>query len=232
MPASNAIEGVTDVAPVAATEPLANEITPAGTARETAPKPNKRNSLFGGLFGKKDTASPTATETAPALVTKDEPAAVSETAPRLDDPVVEPTPAHGLDTTAAPAAAAGTTDTTSPVSNTTPTGNRRSSFFSNLGTKKERKAGATSDTEVTDESKKSGGFGGLLRKASRAQSKNTNASGVGKEPTPDVPSTTKTPVGTTTDGVAEVEKPALTDVESGANGIAGSHEQTPVSATA
>ena len=231
MPASKANDGATDTAPAAATEPLAAETTATGTARETAPKPNKRNSLFGGLFGKKETTSPAATETAPALVAKDEHSTVSETAPQLDDPVAEPTAAPAVDTTAAPAAA--TADTTSPVSNTTPTGNRRTSFFSNLGTKKERKAGATSDTEVTDgETKKSGGFGGLLRKASRAQGKNTNASGVVKEPTPDVPSTMETPVGSTTDGAAEAEKPAATEGETGTNAMTESHEQTPVSAAA
>lgn len=231
LPASRATDGATDAAPVAATEPLAAETTATGTARETAPKPNKRNSLFGGFFGKKETTSPAATETAPALVAKDEPSTVSETAPQLDDPVAEPTAAPAVDNTATPAAA--TADTTSPVSNTTPTGNRRTSFFSNIGTKKERKAGATSDTEVTDgETKKSSGFGGLLRKASRAQGKNTNASGIVKEPTSDVPSTMETPVGSTTDGAAEAEKPATTEGETGTNAMTESHEQTPMSAAA
>ena len=232
MPASGATDGTTDAAPVAATEPVAAaETTPTGTTRETAPKPNKRNSLFGGLFGKKDAASPTPTETNPA-VAKDEPSTVSSSAPQLDNPVTEPTAtaAPTVDTTTE--APATTADATSPASNTTPTGNRRTSFFSNLGTKKERKAGATSESEVDGEAKK-GGLGGLLRKASRAQGKNSGASGVVKEPTPEVPSTTEnTAVGTNNDGAAEAEKPAMTEGETGATKVNESHEQTPVSAAA
>ena len=46
---------------------------------------------------------------------------------------------------------------------------RRSSFFGTLGSKKERRAEATSDSEVTDgEGKKVGKLGGLFRRPSRA----------------------------------------------------------------
>ena len=214
------------------TEPLAAETAPTGT-RESVPKPTKRNSLFGGLFGKKDTTSPTATETAPAVAPKDEPSTLSSTAPQLDNPVTEPTAATAptLDTTEPTTTA---TETISPASNTTPTGTRRSSFFGIGGNKKERKTGTTSDTEVTDgEGKKSGGFSGLLRKASRATNKNPNASGVAKD-VPEVPpvkdSTAATE--TTTDGAAEAEKPAMTNGETGTSAMADTEEHTPVSAAA
>lgn len=227
MPASGTTDGVTDAAPVTATEPVAAaETTPAGTAREAAPKPHKRNSLFGSLFSKKDVASPTATETTPAVV-KDEPSTVTPNVPQLDNHLTEP--AAAASPSAETNAEAPAAETTSSVSNTTPTGGRRSTFFSNLGTKKERKTGATSESEADSEAKK-GGFGGLLRKASRAQGKNSNGSGLGKEPIPDVPSTTKhNAVGTTTDGSTEAEKPAMTENGTGAK---GSHEQTSVPAPA
>ena len=224
-------EGVAETAAVA--EPVAAETAPTGT-RENIPKPTKRNSLFGGLFGKKEATSPTATETAPAVTPKDEPSALSSTAPQLDNPVTESTvpAAPTLDTTEPTTTAA---ETTAPASNTTPTGTRRSSFFANLGgNKKERKTGTTSDTEVTDgEGKKSGGFSGLLRKASRATNKNPNASGAVKD-TPEVPPVKDTTAAgeTTTDGAAEVEKPAMTNGETGTPAMADTHENTPVSAAA
>lgn len=223
-------DGAAETAAVA--EPVATETAPTGT-RENVPKPTKRNSLFGGLFGKKEATSPTATETAP-VASKDEPSALSSTAPQLDNPVTEPTAAAPptLDTTEPTTTAA---ETTSPATNTTPTGTRRSSFFANLGgTKKERKAGATSDTEVTDgEGKKSGGFSGLLRKASRATNKNKDASGVVKD-APEVPQIKDTTAAadTTTDGAAEAEKPVLTNGETATPAMADTQEHTPVSAAA
>lgn len=46
---------------------------------------------------------------------------------------------------------------------------RRSSFFGTLGSRRERRAEATSDSEVTDgEGKKVGKLGGLFRRPSRA----------------------------------------------------------------
>ncbi len=231
-PATEATEGAAETAAVA--EPVAAETAPTGT-RESALKPTKRNSLFGGLFGKKEATSPTANETAPAVAPKDEPSALSSAAPQLDNPVTEPTAAAAaptLDTTEPTSTAA---ETTSPPSNTTPTGTRRSSFFANLGgNKKERKTGTTSDTEVTDgEGKKSGGFSGLLRKASRATNKNPNASGVVKD-VPEVPPVKDNPAAaeTTTDGAAEAEKPAMTNGETGTPAMADAQEQTPVSAAA
>ncbi|KAL8859456.1 MAG: hypothetical protein Q9178_004134 [Gyalolechia marmorata] len=154
--------------------------TPVTTApRETAPKPNKRNSIFSGFFGKKETpattsptATPAAIETAPAVPAKDtEPATMSPIAPQPEVPAAESAPA--VDTNApvtTTETAPATTSTSSAVSPDTTKANRRSSFFSNLGTKKEKKTGGVSDAEGTDgEGKKAGGFGGLLRKASRAQ---------------------------------------------------------------
>ncbi|KAL8819534.1 MAG: hypothetical protein Q9223_002051 [Gallowayella weberi] len=188
-----------------AAEPL--EPTPAAesptstTPREAAPKANKRNSIFGGLFGKKETPAttptPTATsttnETAPAVTTKDtEPAPIAQVDGHPENPVTENAPT--VDSTA-PAAASETapvtSSATSPVSPDASKANRRSSFFSNLGTKKEKRTGGVSDAEGTEgEGKKSGGFGGLLRKASRAQG----------------PKSTSKPTAAT-DGAADTEAP-------------------------
>ncbi|KAL8757672.1 MAG: hypothetical protein Q9199_002053 [Rusavskia elegans] len=173
----------TPVEPAATTaEPSATTAEPSAmssTPREIAPKANKRNSIFGNFFGKKETpaaTSPSATtpanETAPIVPTKDtEPAPISHVAPQPEVSATETAPtlatnARAATTETVPA----TTPTTSPVSADTAKANRRSSFFGNLGTKKEKRTGGVSDAEGTDgEGKKSGGFGGLLRKASRAQ---------------------------------------------------------------
>ena len=108
---------------------------------------------------------------------------------------------------------------------------RRTSFFGNLGTKKERRTGGTtSDNELTDgEGKKqsSGGFGGLLRKASRAQKGSSTAT---SKDAANVPLPTETPAEPTTNGETLAEKPATTEGETGI--LAGTHEQTPVSAAA
>ena len=208
-----ASDGAADVAPTSATPK-----TPAtGTMSSKA---SKRNSVFGGLFGKKDTPKSGATETAPAvpakdLPAKDTPSTVASTAPQLDNPVTSPTasttPGAATDapTTAPTGTTAGTTEpavektiepaagstaapvaaTTTTSSSTTPTDKRRTSFFSGRGTKKEKNAGATSGDELTDgETKKSGGVGGLLRKASRAVSKPAASSATGASATkPAVP---------------------------------------------
>lgn len=56
---------------------------------------------------------------------------------------------------------------------------RRSSFFGTLGSKKERRAEPTSDSEVTDgEGKKVGKLGGLFRRPSRAAQGAKRASNV------------------------------------------------------
>lgn len=174
-PVEPAATTTTEPSATTAGEPSAVSTTP----RESAPKANKRNSIFNSFFGKKETpatTSPSATtpanETAPIVPAKDaEPAPISQVAPQLEVPVTETAPTEDTSATAATSeTAAATTPTTSPVSQDTAKANRRSSFFSNLGTKKEKRTGGVSDAEGTDgEGKKSGGFGGLLRKASRAQ---------------------------------------------------------------
>lgn len=86
--------GAGGIAPAAAVEPTAgtttSEAMPAAVtpAREAAPRPAKRNSIFGSFFGKKDVTSPTKEDVAPVVPVKDaEPLAVSATAPQLEDPV-------------------------------------------------------------------------------------------------------------------------------------------------
>ncbi|KAL8929856.1 MAG: hypothetical protein Q9208_001000 [Pyrenodesmia sp. 3 TL-2023] len=219
--------------------PTTTSETPASTtARETtAPKANKRNSIFGSFFGKKEPSSTTtptvnkpANESAPVVPAKDvEPATTSSTIPQ-DEAAVAETAAPIVETTA-PSTTAETvpapTSTTSPVSPDNSKANRRSSFFSNLGTKKEKRTGGVSDAEGTDgEGKKSGGIGGLLRKASRAQgSRSANKT---------------TP---TTDGATETEAPApiskdaprvetLTNGEVAPESTTMTSQPTPVQATA
>ena len=208
----------------AGAESAVAETTPTSTTRETASRSNKRNSIFGSIFGKKDAANPASAE-GPAVPSKDEQSTVSSTAPQLDNPVTSSTPETSAATTETPATAAEPTApvaaTSSPIS---PADKRRTSFFGNLGTKKERRTGGLSDNELTDgESKKqsSGGFGGLLRKASRAQKGSPTSATKDNVPLP-----TETPAEATTNGEDIAEKPATTE------GATGTHEQTPVSATA
>ncbi|KAL9585864.1 MAG: hypothetical protein Q9212_001266 [Teloschistes hypoglaucus] len=181
--ANSEIPTATSAQPATQASTAATETPLSETPREAAPRANKRNSIFGNFFAKKETPAPnaastgapvstTADETTPIVPAKDmEPAATSPVAPQAETGASETAP---VTDTAAPtestATAPTTSTTTSPVSPDTTKANRRTSFFSNLGTKKEKKASAVSDTEGTDgEGKKSGGFGGLLRKASRAQ---------------------------------------------------------------
>ena len=219
--------GASGVAPIAGAEPTVAETTPASTARETAPKPNKRNSIFGNIFGKKDAATPASTEVPPAVPAKDE--QFPSTAPQLDNPVTSPTAETTAATTEPPATAAEVTTPAAAASPISPTDKRRTSFFGNLGTKKERRTGGTSDNELTDgEGKKqsSGGFGGLLRKASRAQKGSSPAT----KDAANVPLPTETPTEATTNGETLAEKAATTEGETG--NMTGTHEQTPVSAAA
>ncbi|KAL8841680.1 MAG: hypothetical protein Q9176_003075 [Flavoplaca citrina] len=170
-------------------EPSASTVEPSTTAaepsavsttpRETAPKATKRNSIFGNFFGKKEapaatkpTAAMSADETAPTVPAKDtEPTPVSQVDPQPEVSASETAPTLETNAPAGTSeSAVATTPTTSPVSPDAAKANRRTSFFSNLGTKKEKRTGGVSDAEGTDgEGKKTGGFGGLLRKASRAQ---------------------------------------------------------------
>lgn len=146
---------------------------------------------------------------------------MSPTAPQLDNPVTSSTTEPTAATTEIPSTAAETTaPAAAAASPLSPTDKRRTSFFGNLGTKKERRAGATSDNELTDgEGKKqsTGGFGGLLRKASRAQKGSPSTA------SKDAPLPTETPAEATTNGGESLaEKPATT------GGATATHEQTPV----
>ncbi|KAL9046633.1 MAG: hypothetical protein Q9214_000578 [Letrouitia sp. 1 TL-2023] len=233
------------------TEPVSETTTTSTAARETTSKSNKRNSIFSSLFSKKETpASPvTANETSPTSPTKDsEPAAVSPTAPQLSDPVKDKDNAPTSDVTSSapasePTAAAenapAATSTASPTSPDTAKANRRSSFFG-MGSKKEKKVGTTSDAEGTDgEGKKSGGFSGLLRKASRAQGSKPNKVTTANNTTAPAESETPAPVSketqtaeATTDGedAAKSSTNATTATEPGE--AAPTSQQTPVQATA
>ena len=151
---------------------------------------------------------------------------MSSTAPQLDNPVTSPATETTAATTETPTTTAETSTPAAAISPISPTDKRRTSFFGNLGTKKERRTGATSDNELTDgESKKqnSGGFGGLLRKASRVQKSSSSAA---PKDAANVPLPTEAATEATTNGETLAEKPATTAGET------GTHEQTPVSASA
>ena len=246
VPATDATTGATETTPASGTEPVAATgatptTSPTGT---TSSKPTKRNSVFGGLFGKKETTtSPTTTETSPAVPAKNEPAVVSPTAPQLDNPVVS----SATDTTT-PAAATKTDPTsaaepTAPASPTSFTNKRRTSFFSNLGTKKEKKIGPAPSDEVAEgDAKKqgSGGFSGLLRKASRAQPKKDSNAPV-TDPA-EVPMPKETPAGdkavangeptASRNGDKAEHKPDLTQGQVAPNAIGKNEESKAVEATA
>lgn len=194
----------TKIAAEETTEPKAVDPATGASSHKTAPKPTKRNSIFNNLFGKKDSpTSPTTKESAPVAPTKDlEPSAVSATAPQLDDPV---TTAPSEPSTTAPAAdvpeSAAVETPAAPTTMADPAKEkRRSSFFGNLGTKKEKKTDVISDSEE-GEGKKSAPtkFGGLFRKPSRAARTNAHPSAASEaagEPTPaskDGPSIVETP---------------------------------------
>jgi len=82
-------------------------------------KKNKRSSVFSGFFGKNKVTSPSAErsekEVAPIVPAKDETSAVSETAPKLDEPVAT----KPLDTAAVTAPVDSTEATTTPAVATT-----------------------------------------------------------------------------------------------------------------
>ena len=106
--------GAAETAPLAAAEPTVapapgeTPVAAASAARETAPRPSKRNSIFGSFFGKKDAMSPTKEEAAPVVPAKDaESTAIPADAPQLENPVA----AAPQPTETAPAAAMGKLDT-------------------------------------------------------------------------------------------------------------------------
>ncbi|KAL9100255.1 MAG: hypothetical protein Q9163_004347 [Psora crenata] len=237
--------GTTETAPSNGTEPATiNGATSTATASgPAAPKPTKRSSVFGGLFGKKDAApNPTTTDT-PAVPAKDEPVTVSPTAPQLENPVTSPAAEPtGPTITTKTEPAAVTEATAAPTSATTPTDKRRTSFFSTLGTKKEKKPVATSGDEAIDgEAKKQGGgFSGLLRKASRAQSKRDASAPV--TDAAEVPLPKEHPAGekaitngdspVNKEGEHAVGKPSASEGDAGPNTIAKNGQSTAVEATA
>jgi hypothetical protein len=169
------VEGTKPVAAQETSRPATSEVAVITSTAEAAPKPAKRNSLFGSLWGKKESSSKDAV---PTIATKEpETTPVSATAPRIEEPINPTSTASGTVAPAPPPVAepseSSPVATTSPaVSPSTPsTDKRRSSFFNALGGKKEKKVEGSPDTEGVDgEGKKSntGKFTGLFRKPSRA----------------------------------------------------------------
>ena len=155
--------------------------------------------------------------------------AVSAAAPQLDNPV-KSTQSEGPlsgETTAIPSAvAAPGTEATAPIASE-PTGtaaspdmtkpNRRSSFFNNLGSRKEKRPDLASESETTDgEGRKSTSkLGGLFRKPSRATSSNRASSAKSPEKIADKPAATTEPVKETTETpvVDQTEAPSTTQTD-------------------
>lgn len=172
-------EGTKAVPTNETSRPVTGEPAVVTSTAEATPRPVKRNSLFGSLWGKKDSQPTSPRDTVPPVASKEpETTPVSATAPRLEAPInttspesgiVEPTPTPVADTATGSSPAATTAAAASP--STPSTDKRRSSFFNALGGKKEKKAEGTPDVEGIDaEGKKSstGKFTGLFRKPSRA----------------------------------------------------------------
>ena len=112
-------------------------------------------------------------------------------------------------TTSEPTGTAASPDTTKP--------NRRSSFFNNLGSKKEKRPDVASESETTDgEGRKSSSkLGGLFRKPSRATSGNRASSAKSPEKIVDKPTATTEPVKETTEtsAVDQTEAPSTTQTD-------------------
>lgn len=200
------------------------ETAAATTTREAAPKANKRGSIFGNFFNKKEATSPTAAEATTTVPAKDnETALTSPAATQADDPVSSTT-ATATGTATEPAATTNESSTaavSSPVSPDTTKPTRRTSFFNNLGTKKEKKSDVVSDAEGTDgEGKKSPAskLGGLFRKPSRP----THAASTKPEPTTSGTSATNEPV----------DAPALVSKEAPESATTTEPQSTPVQASA
>lgn len=219
------------------TESKGLEQSAVHSSREAHPKPTKRNSIFGSLFGKKETANPVAKESATTTAAKDsEPTAVSATAPRLDDPI---TTGSSEPSTTAPVSipAADTNESSALVDApsaqaTTPDPakeKRRSSFFGTLGTRKEKRSDVTSDTDITDGEGKKSTFGGLFRKPSRAATGGNRSSNNATSTTPAVVEPTESPT------LASKDDPAAVAGDTGFTSEpvpTGPTQHTPVSATA
>jgi len=115
------------VVPVVATHADKNEeertadkpVERLGEVTSPTEKKNKRASVFGGFFGKNKVTSPSSErsekEVVPIVPVKDETPAVSETAPKLDEPIAT----KPLDTAAVTAPVDGTEPAAGPVAATT-----------------------------------------------------------------------------------------------------------------
>ena len=121
------MEGITAPGSEAVSSPTiglngATGVNPGG--RETAPKANKRNSIFGTFFKRDSMTSPRETEVPPSVPAKDiETDPVSPVAPQLTGPVDTPVKdtttghaRHNVDTAVAPTSATEPGTRTSPTS--------------------------------------------------------------------------------------------------------------------
>ncbi|KAJ5449028.1 hypothetical protein N7445_003849 [Penicillium cf. griseofulvum] len=135
-----------------------------------AEKKAKRTSIFGNFFQKVASPSQEKSEKEATVAPAVEETPVASTAPQLENPVEEAAvkPIEPEAVTAAAEAVETPAAETPAETVSTPKEKRRTSFFGNLGMKKEKKA--DSDNEVTDgETKaKSNKLGGLFRKPSKA----------------------------------------------------------------
>ncbi|KAJ5318804.1 hypothetical protein MYU51_012807 [Penicillium brevicompactum] len=174
--ATEEVKAAEPVAETPAVETEAAKETPKEEIKEEKKKDekkSKRASIFGNFFQKVASPSQEKSEKEATAVPATEETAVASTAPQLENPVEETAAPVEATETAAPTEAAVETPVETPAETvSTPKEKRRTSFFGNLGVKKEKKA-ESSDNEATDgetkETKaKSNKLGGLFRKPSKA----------------------------------------------------------------
>ena len=156
-----------------------SETSKMGAPSSAAPKSNKRNSVFGSFFNKKETPKEKEKELAPAVPAKEaESAPVTATVPQTEEPTVmgseEPmmnvaTPKEATTENPTASASAGEMSATKATATTPDTKEKRRQSFFNLGGKKEKKSEAISDTEGAEKSgSATAKLGNVFRRASRS----------------------------------------------------------------
>lgn len=197
-------------APVAPEDAIIAETAAPAAATSTeaavAPRPTKRGSMFGSIFGKNSpTTERKEKDVVPSVPAKDTEAA--PVAPQLDPlstsaPTEEVAPVDPAVTElTAPLVPGPATTTEAPSTSTPPVKDkRRQSFFGSLGGKKDKSPTAETSGK---------GLTGLFRKASSAAKGGDKAPAPPSKDVPPVPSTTETTPATATEPLtngAEHEK--------------------------
>lgn len=194
---------------------------------------SKRTSIFGNFFQKVTSPSHEKTEkeaTAPVE------SSVSSTAPQLDNPVEEipAQPAESENVT--PAERQSSKDSTGAPAESPAKDKRRTSFFGNLGIKKEKK-GESSDNEAAadgEPKQKSNKLGNLFRKPSRAvkAEKEKEASAANSESKTEEPESSKDAPAEEAPAEASTQTPEASKAAESAEPVNTAATTTPVQAAA